>query len=274
MTLSQADFEYLARFVLEKSSISLGNDKMYLLESRLAPLCRQYGIDNLSEIVASIRQNPKSKLSNSVVDAVTTNETYFFRDVKPFDELGKEILPRIVARKGPNSSLNVWSAACSSGQEIYSVAMILEDSFPHLKNWSVKLYASDISSAMIERTKAGVFNQFEVSRGLSASLLIKHFNRKGESFYVKEYLKSRLQVFPLNLASPWPPLPSFDIIFLRNVLIYFNASTKQGILERVERVLDKEGALFLGGSESTLGLKTCLVRESGRYCPWYRSSNS
>ncbi len=274
MTLNQADFEYLARFVLENSAISLGSDKMYLIESRLAPLCRQYGVANVSEIVASIRRNPNSKLSSSIVDAVTTNETYFFRDTKPFDELTNETLPRIIAKKGARSSLNIWSAACSSGQEIYSVAMMIEDNFPELRNWNVKLYASDISNAMVERTKAGVFNQLEVSRGLPTASLIKHFNRKGESFHVKEYLKGRLQVFPLNLASSWPSLPSFDVIFLRNVLIYFDPLVKQQILQRTERVLNKDGALFLGGSESTLGLKTKLVRETGKFCPWYRLPGS
>ncbi len=274
MTLNQTDFEYLAKFVLEHSAISLGSDKMYLIESRLAPLCRQYGVANVSEIVASIRQNPRSKLSSSIVDAVTTNETYFFRDAKPFDELAKETLPRIIAKKGARSTLNVWSAACSSGQEIYSVAMMLEDSFPELKNWDVKLYASDISNAMVERTKAGVFNQLEVGRGLPAALLIKHFNRKGESFHVKDYLKGRLQVFPLNLASTWPSLPSFDIVFLRNVLIYFDPVVKQEILQKTERVLAKDGVLFLGGSESTLGLKTKLVREIGKFCAWYRLPSS
>lgn len=269
MSIAQKDFDFLRKFVLEKTAISLGSDKIYLLESRLAPLCREYGLADVSEIVDLLRKSPLGRLSSSVLDAVTTNETYFFRDSKPFLELEKELIPELIARKGSRSTLKIWSAACSSGQEIYSVAMILEDKFPELKSWNVQLYASDVSSAMVDRTKAGVFNQLEVSRGLPSSMLIKHFSRKGESFYVKEHLKRCLEVFALNLASPWPALPKFDVVFLRNVLIYFDPPTKEAILRKVEKVLEPGGSLFLGGSESTLGLRTSLVRKMRTFCPLY-----
>ncbi len=198
-----------------------------------------------------MRSSKSSGLIAKAVDAMTTNETSFFRDVHPFMTLRKHILPEIIARKETEKTLNIWCAAASSGQEPYTIAMILKEYFPALADWSVSILATDISEEMLARCRKGVFSKLEVNRGLPAPLLIKYFQQNGADWQIKDVLKDVIDFRPLNLIAPWPLIPRMDIVFIRNVLIYFDVKTKQDILTNIRKNMDPEGYLFLGGAETT-----------------------
>jgi chemotaxis protein methyltransferase CheR len=248
------DYDYICRLVLERSAIVLDASKAYLAESRLAPLAEREGMRSLGELVARLRGERFGRLHRKVVEAMTTNETSFFRDVHPFEALRKAILPALVARRGAERRLSVWSAACSSGQEPYSIAMLLHDSFPELAGWRVEITASDLSTAMLARARRGLFSQLEVNRGLPAALLIKHFRKRGADWQIASKIRSMVEFHELNLAAAWPVLPRMDVILLRNVLIYFDLETKRRVLARAREVLRPDGYLLLGAAETTLNL--------------------
>lgn len=252
--LDTDDFNYVARLVLERSAIVLEANKTYLVESRLTPLARQQGHSCVGELVARVRGGDR-ETARLVVEAMTTNETSFFRDVHPFEALKQEILPRLIQQRAAERTLSIWSNACSSGQEIYSVAMILREHFGHLGNWNVRLIASDLSSQILARAREGLFNQTEVNRGLPAPLLVKYFQREGLHWRIKTDLRKLVDFREVNLVENWPTtLPPMDVIFLRNVLIYFSPETKMAILQKVRRLLRPDGCLFLGGAETTINL--------------------
>ena len=248
------DYDYICRLVLERSAIVLDASKAYLAESRLGPLAEREGMRSLAELVARLRGERFGRLHRKVVEAMTTNETSFFRDVHPFAALRKAILPAIVACRGEERRLSVWSAACSSGQEPYSIAMLLQDSFPELAGWRVEIIASDLSTAMLARARRGLFSQLEVNRGLPATVLIKHFRKRGGDWQIASKIRSMVEFRELNLAAAWPVLPRMDVILLRNVLIYFDLETKRRVLARTREVLRPDGYLLLGAAETTLNL--------------------
>ncbi|MFN8025622.1 MAG: protein-glutamate O-methyltransferase CheR [Acidimicrobiia bacterium] len=185
---------------------------------------------------------------------MTTNETSFFRDGRPFDALRDTVLPDVIERRSRNRSLNIWCAACSSGQEPYSIAMLLREDFPQLNDWNVRILGTDLSQEMVDRCKQGTYSQFEINRGLPARYLPRHFERAGASWSVMAATRRGLDFRTMNLIDPWPALPAMDIVFIRNVLIYFDAATKRNLLERAHRALAPEGYLFLGGAETTINL--------------------
>lgn len=259
-TLDQAAFEYVRKLVLDHSAIALEASKWYLVESRLTPVARKHGLPSLRELVTQLRATPHGSLHEQVVDAMTTNETSFFRDLHPFEALRESILPELVQRRANRRTINIWSAACSSGQEPYSIAMVLRDGFPQLAAWNVKIYATDLSQEMLERAATGSYSQAEVNRGLPAPALVKHFQRQGLNWVVKPELRKCVQFQPLNLMASWSCLPTMDLVFMRNVLIYFTPDTKRQIIAKIHRQLAPDGALFLGGAETTLGLSDQFQR--------------
>ena len=254
MAISSTDFEYIGELVQERSAIILEAGKEYLVESRLGPLLKTEQLDSFGALIRQLRTQPYNGLHQKVVEAMTTNETSFFRDLHPFEALKKHILPELIKKCAGTRSLNIWCGACSSGQEPYTILILLQEQFPELLNWSVRVIASDISHEMLARAKAGRFSQLEINRGLPATLLVKYFHKQGMEWQVKESLRQRLEFCHMNLASAWPALPPADIVFLRNVLIYFNMDTKRVILGKIRKILRPDGYLFLGSAETTINL--------------------
>jgi len=254
MAIIGADFEFVQDLVRVKSGIVLEPGKEYLVESRLLPLARKEGFASISDLVAGLRRGPVNGLHYRVVEAMTTNETTFFRDYKPFELLRTKVLPELVSRRGSTRSFSLWCAASSSGQEPYSIAMLLREHFGFLSTWRVDLIASDISREMLARTRQGRYSQLEVNRGLPAAYLVKYFRKEGTDWQVRDELRQMLSLREINLADPWPAMPQLDIIFMRNVLIYFSVESKKEILAKARRLLKPDGYLFLGGAETTLNL--------------------
>jgi chemotaxis protein methyltransferase CheR len=263
--LSPDAFAYVCNLVRRESAIVLESGKEYLVEARLLPLARAAGCADVTEFVTRIGATGTPRDRAALVEALTTNETSWFRDHEPFDVLVRSVLPELMARPGARRKLHIWSAACSSGQEAYSLAMLMaEHVVPH--GWQVEILATDIAPRMLERTREGRYSQLEVGRGLPAPMLVKHFRRVGTQWQVSDELRSMVRVQQLNLAAPFPPMPVFDIVFLRNVLIYFDATAKRSVLGRVRPLMSPDGYLFLGGAETTLGVDESWSRTTvGRF---------
>lgn len=260
MTLSLPDFNYIRRLVHERSAIVLDDDKAYLVESRLLPLARRQGFTSLDLLIRKLQAEPFHGLHLQAVEAMTTNETCFFRDVHPFDALKKFVLPDLIARRAAQRELTIWCAASSSGQEPYSIAMLLREGFPQLASWKVHILSTDISTDVLARAREGHYSQLEVNRGLPASLLVKYFQKRGCDWYLRDDIRQMVNYQTLNLAGAWPALPPTDIVMMRNVLIYFGVETKKEILTKVRMVLKPEGYLFLGGAETTFGIDASYER--------------
>jgi chemotaxis protein methyltransferase CheR len=256
MPISAAEFEYVRALIRERAGIALEPGKEYLVESRLDPLARQEGFPTLTHFLASLKSSPlASGLHHKVVQAMTTNETSFFRDVRPFEVLKTLVLPELIAQRSAQRALNFWSAACSTGQEPYSVALVMREALPTLlPTWNFRFIASDISTEVLARAIQGRYSQLEVNRGLPASLLVKYFQKEGNEWQIKADVRRMVEFREINLTEPWSILPTMDIVFMRNVLIYFSVETKKAILVKVRRLLKPAGFLFLGSSETTLNL--------------------
>ena len=254
--VSLADFDYVRKLVYEHSSIALDDSKEYLVEARLAPLARREGLTSVTALVRRLRDG-SARLRDDVVAAVATNETTFFRDVHPFDALRDVVIPEVLAANG-GRSLALWSAAASTGQEAYSMAMLVRDHFPYVRN--VTILGTDFAADVLTRARIGTYSQLEVGRGLPARLLVKHFVRHGREWRVSDEIRRMVTFRQQNLARPLDGVPSMDIVFLRNVLIYFDVPTKAQVLQRVAKVLRPGGYLFLGGSETTYGIDDSYER--------------
>ena len=252
--MNAADFDYLAAPLKERSGLVIAPDKTYLLEARLMPIARSRKIASLDHLVGEMRSTRSELLIGAVVDAMTTNETSFFRDRHPFDAMKKQILPALIQRRAAQKHLRIWSAACSTGQEAYSLAMMLRDDFPMLATWRVEIVGTDISPSVVTRAKDGAYSTFEVQRGLPIQLLVKHFEQVGEQWRIKPELKKTVDFRLFNLLGELSPLGQFDVIFCRNVLIYFDLPTKSRVLDAMHGRLAKDGALVLGGAESVFGI--------------------
>ncbi|GAB3195356.1 chemotaxis protein CheR [Geodermatophilus arenarius] len=253
MTLTATRFDWVRQLVHRESAIVLAPGKEYLVEARLLPLARRMGLTDVDAFVDSVRSRPRPDDTRSIVEALTTNETSWFRDGDPFTALTSTVLPSLLSARGPAERLQIWSAACSSGQEPYTVAMLLEDALPNASA-RVSITATDISREMVERTRAGRFSQLEVNRGLPAPMLVRHFQRAGSEWEVAPGLRRMVTARECNLAAPLPRMGPFDVVYLRNVLIYFDLPTKQAILRRVRELMRPDGWLFLGAAETTLGV--------------------
>jgi chemotaxis protein methyltransferase CheR len=269
-TINREDFDFVQQLVRSRSAIVLEAGKEYLLDARLGPLARASGLGSVAALVADIRSQRRGDLAEAVVEAMTTNETSFFRDVTPFQVLEKELLPAMLDARRRTRRLRIWCGACSSGQEPYSIAMMLLEAFPELEGWEVTIEATDINRKMIERTNDGTYSQLEVNRGLRAPLLLRYFDRKGIKFRVKPKLQAMVAARYMNLVEPWGARGPYDLVFLRNVLIYFDAETKRQVLDRLARVLDPSGYLFLGGAETTVGVHERFERTPYAKASCYR----
>ncbi len=265
-SISQLDFDYIRAMVRKESSIVLDDGKMYLVISRLTPLAREHSFPSVGAFISHLQSTAHGELHTLAVEAIVTTETSFFRDLHPFVELRDNILPELIKNKRDNSqSLCIWSAACSSGQEPHSIAMILRDRFPELVGWNLQLLASDISRRMIERAQDGVYTQIEVNRGLPAPYLVRFFNQNESHWQLKDELRGMFRFFRQNLADDWASVPPVDILMLRNVLIYFDVEMRRKVLRQVRRLLRPGGYLVLGSAETTLNLDQSFVRvRSGR----------
>jgi chemotaxis protein methyltransferase CheR len=248
-----SDYEFLRKLLKERSGLDLSSDKQYLVESRLIPLARRVGLNGIADLVAKIKTGSET-LTSEVVEAMTTNETFFFRDKIPFDHLRQTILPALLQARASRRSLRIWSAASSSGQEPYSIAMCLKENAAALAGWRVEILATDLSQSVLEKSRAGIFSQFEVQRGLPIQMLVKHFTQAGELWQLNADIRAMVQHRQLNLLQDFSHLGTFDVIFCRNVLIYFDPETKAGIFDRLAKALDSDGVMLLGAAESVVGI--------------------
>jgi chemotaxis protein methyltransferase CheR len=269
--MNPADFDFLSRFLKEQSGLVLTSDKAYLLDSRLLPIAHKHGLGSVAEIANAMRAGKADGgLARAVVEAMTTNESFFFRDIKPFDQFRTVLLPQLLKARATSRHLRIWSAACSSGQEPYSLAMILAEDQATLAGWQVEIVATDISSEILDRAAGGAYSQFEVQRGLPIRLLLKYFSQQGDRWVVAPTIRSAVRFKCINLLEDLSALGTFDVIFCRNVLIYFDQPTKAQVLERLERQMAADGYLLLGGAETVLGISTrfqALPDNRGIYRP-------
>jgi chemotaxis protein methyltransferase CheR len=264
------EYDYLRKLLKERSGLVLSDDKQYLVESRLQPLARKADIAGLSELVAKLKAGAVGPLVVDVVEAMTTNESFFFRDKIPFDHFRETIVPSLLAARAKERRLRIWCAAASTGQEPYSLAMCIKEMAAQLAGWRIEIIATDLSLEVLEKAKAGIYSQFEVQRGLAITLLVKYFAQVGEMWQISPEIRAMVQYRPLNLLQNFASLGSFDIVFCRNVLIYFDQPTKIDVLERVARLLEKDGYLVLGAAETVVGLTESfkpIADRRGLYSP-------
>jgi chemotaxis protein methyltransferase CheR len=250
--MTPADLDFLGKFLKERSGLVLVGDKTYLIESRLMPIARKHNMASLAVLMQQLRAGSPA-LESEVVEAMTTNETFFFRDKVPFELFTETMLPAMIAARAQQRRLRIWCAACSTGQEPYSLAMLIEEN-PKLAGWNIEILATDISGEVLNKAKAGRFSQFEVQRGLPIQLLVKNFEQVGDLWELSPKIRSKVQFRPINLLRDFAPLGTFDIVFCRNVLIYFDEPTKIDILNRMSGVVAPDGFLVLGAAETVVGL--------------------
>lgn len=248
------DFDMFCTLLKQRSGLVLTKDKAYLLESRLMPIARKWSVKGLDELAAMVRTRKDEALLRDITEAMTTNESSFFRDQKPFDLFKSVVLPLQMPSRQAKKSIRIWSAACSSGQEAYSLLMTLNDEGHKVAGWKFDIVGTDISAEMVAKAKAGLYTQFEVQRGLPITHLVKYFKQVGDKWQISDDLRSRVQFREYNLLSDLSPLGQFDVIFCRNVLIYFDQPTKTKVLEAMARMLPPDGVLYLGGAETVLGI--------------------
>jgi chemotaxis protein methyltransferase CheR len=251
--MTPLDYDFLRKLLKERSGLDLSADKQYLVESRLMPLARKAGLAGIPELVQKMKSGAEP-LTVDVVEAMTTNETFFFRDKIPFDHLRDSILPMLLASRAARKTIRIWSAACSTGQEPYSIAMCLKEKGAVLQGWRIEIVGTDLSQEVLEKSKAGIYSQFEVQRGLPIQLLVKYFTQNGELWQISPEIRGMVQHKQLNLLQDFSHLGKFDVIFCRNVLIYFDQPTKTNIFERMSRIIEPDGMLMLGAAESVVGI--------------------
>ncbi len=239
--MTDIEFDFLRTYLKARSGLALSAEKRYLIESRLGPVCRRFNLASLGALVTALKGARDLAMERAVVEAMTTNETFFFRDRVPFDLFRDTLLPEAMARRAAQRRLRIWCAASSTGQEPYSLAMMLQEAAPRLAGWQVDLVATDLSTEVLERARAGLYSHFEVQRGLPLQALIKHFEQVGEQWRISASLRQMVDFRPLNLLHPFETLGTFDIIYCRNVLIYFDAQTKGDVLGRLSAALAPDG---------------------------------
>ena len=268
--MTPLDYDYLRKLLKERSGLVLSADKQYLVESRLLPLARRIGAPHLSDLVAKLKAPGAEPLIVDVVEAMTTNESFFFRDKIPFEHFRDFMVPSLLKARAAQRRIRIWCAAASTGQEPYSLAMILKDMAAQVSGWRIEIIATDLSNEVLEKARAGLYSQFEVQRGLPIQMLMKHFTQAGETWQISAEIKAMVQYRPLNLLVDFAHLGSFDVVFCRNVLIYFDQATKVAVLERLARITEPDGYLALGAAETVVGLTEVfkpLVDRRGLYSP-------
>lgn len=269
--MTDLEFAWVRNFLRAAAGICLDEDKAYLAEFRLGPLACREGFASLSSLIAHLAGSAPNGLHARVVEAMTTNETSFFRDVQPFEAIRSRVLPKLIERRQEERRLVVWSAACSSGQEAYSLAMVFRDGFAAtLEAWNVRILGSDLSSAMIERASAGLYTQLEVNRGLPAACLLRYFEKEGLGWRVRPEIRRAVEFRVLNLLEEWTLLPAPDLVLLRNALIYLSGDVRRSLLRRLRRFLRPGGILVLGAAETILGTDDDFELLDFGSCSMYR----
>lgn len=252
--MNASDIEFVSGLVRQRSGLVLTPDKAYLLESRLGPTARREGFESIEALVAALRTRRDERLATLVTEAMTTNETFFFRDKTPFDHFTEHALPALLEARPPGAKIRIWCAACSSGQEPYSLSMLIDEAAHKLGGRTVEILATDIDQSILEKAKAGIYSQFEVQRGLPVKMLVKNFEQHGEAWRVRPELKRCITFKLFNLLDDYRSLGTFDIVFCRNVLIYFDPKTKAAVLDRISKQTARDGFLMLGAAETVMGL--------------------
>lgn len=268
--MTPEEFSYLADFLKKESGLVVSENKGYLIESRLLPIARDLGLESLSELVKKMRANAPRSLLDDITEAMTTNESFFFRDKTPFTLLEESVLPDMKKSRESAKKLRIWCAAASTGQEPYSIAMILKEWAPKLPGWKSEILGTDLSADVLRRAKLGKYTQFEVQRGLPIQMMVKYFKQEGNDWELSPEVRAMVQYRKLNLLDSFSSLGKFDIIFCRNVLIYFDQETKGKILERMAQLLAPDGYLFLGAAETVIGITEAfkpLPGQRGLYVP-------
>ena len=269
MTIPIESFRFLKEWAKKRSGILL-EGKEIMVESRLETLSALSKLGGIEKLVESLKENPDSPLAIKTLEALTTNETFWFRDLHPYEILKSKILPEILETRKAIKYLRIWSAACSTGQEPYSIAMILKQHFPQMDGWNVQILATDLSEQMIAKAASGRFDQMEINRGLPAALLTKYFERDGQGYRIQDAIRKKIEFRTLNLTQAFTLPVDLDVIFIRNVLIYFDAPTKKAILQRAIQNLRPGGYLFLGSAESLFGMDLPLESVMGEKTIYYR----
>lgn len=252
--LNALDFEYIAKLVKEDAGITLDKGKEYLVQSRVEPVAKSLGFSDICTFVAHLKVSSDGLRRRQVVESLTTHETSFFRDQEPFEALRTRVLPELIQKQREQKELTIWCGAASSGQEPYSLCMLIRENFPELSTWRFRFIATDVSATILAKASAGVYNQIEVNRGLPIRLLAKYFEKRGQEWVIAQNIRDMVKFSELNLLHAFTAIPSADLVMLRNVLIYFDIDTKRQILAKVRNVLKPHGCLFLGTAETTLNL--------------------
>jgi chemotaxis protein methyltransferase CheR len=254
--MQPADFQFLSDLLKKRSGLALTEDKAYLIESRLTPIARAQGLADVTQLCTHIRAGAKEELLVEITEAMTTNESSFFRDIKPYEALRKQVLPEIMQAMGANRRLRIWSAACSTGQEPYTIAICLEEDKAKMPGWSFEIIGTDLAKKVVDKAKQGIYSQFEAQRGLPIQMLVKYFTSLPDTTWqLKDNIRSQVQFKTHNLLEDYSSLGKFDIIFLRNVLIYFDDVTKASITEKMARIMPPYGVLIIGSTESLVDPK-------------------
>jgi chemotaxis protein methyltransferase CheR len=264
------DFDYLRKLLRDRSGLVLSAEKQYLAESRLLPVARKNGLAGLTELVAKLKTGNTAPISTEVVEAMTTNESFFFRDKVPFGHFRETVIPALLAARAREKRIRIWCTACACGQEPYSLAMSLKGFGAKLAGWRVEIIATDIATEVLEKAKTGIYSQFEVQRGLPIQLLVKFFNQVGEAWQIAPELRAMVDFRPLNLLNDFSALGTFDLVFCRNVLIYFGQDTKIAVLNRIVRQMPADGFLVMGAAETVIGLTEVfkpVADKRGLYMP-------
>lgn len=268
--VSEPDLAFIDDLLRRETAIVLGDSRKYLVASRLKPVAERHGYADVPALIAAVRRGGGLLLRQAVLESLATNETYFFRDDSFWRQMQVTTIPEMMRRRAPEKRLSVWCGASSTGQEPYSLAMLLADEFPALADWTVRIVASDVDRSAVERAREGLYDHFEVNRGMPARRMIKHFERDGLRWRARQALRSRVDFRVVNLARPWPDLGRPDLVLLRNVLIYFDVPTRRAVLERAARLMAPDGFLFMAASEVShpvQGLLRSVDRPSGTWEP-------
>lgn len=262
-TLPQGDFDFLAAMLKRRSGLIITPDKLYLVESRLMPIARKEQLPGVPQLIAKLRGPGTEALQRAVTDAMTTNESLFFRDKTPFDQFEKEMLPALVKARAAQRRIRIWCAAASTGQEPYSLAITLKEKAAQYAGWTFDIQGTDICEDVIKRAQEGVYSQFEVQRGMPIQLLVKYFSKEGENWRIRDEIRQMVKYRLYNLLDSYGPLGQFDVVMCRNVLIYFDKASKEDILRRIAQTMPADGYLLLGSAETVVGLDVPFVPSQG-----------
>ena len=260
--LTQEQFSALSSLLKNETAVVLEAGKEYLVESRLTYLAHEEGFPNLSEMIEEVLRHSNPPLNKKVLLALTTHETSFFRDLSAFEFFKSTAVVELLKNRANTKSLTIWSAACSTGQEPYSIALSLKEYFPQLNDWRVRILASDLNPKIVRKAEQGVYTSLEINRGLPIQLLVKYFTQSGDNYHISPDIKRDVSFFEQNLIATWPTTP-VDILFMRNVLIYFDTDTKRQIFEKIKTVLTPDGYLFLGVAETPYRIVEGFTKVTG-----------